>query len=187
MKDANKAHVNLNINEDDDEMEPDGKTEEEGTAEFVEENNFKLVTGSAHLKVTEPPRDELFGLTFRRALKVYRRVEYLEEYLEEEWPEPKDEDDEIKEPIWVTRKRWIEVQRLGEKIKINLEPEYVEENEAQLLNLFDVDHKTGEISYRAPFKSEWFSANAASLNDNLKLNEDQMNRLGSMELIEFTD
>ena len=68
---------------------------EEGTAVFEPENNFKLVTGSAQLKVTEPPRDELFGLTFRRALKVYRRVEYLEEYLEEEWPDPNEEDEEF--------------------------------------------------------------------------------------------
>ena len=56
-----------------------------------------------------------------------------------------------------------------------------------LKNIFDVDEKTGEMSYCAPFKSEWFSANAASLNDNLQLNEDQMNRLGSLELIEFND
>jgi len=76
LKEARKELVDLNEPYDDDEKA------EEGSAVFNSANNFKLVTGSGHLKITEPPRDELFGLTFRRALKVYRKVEFMEEYTE---------------------------------------------------------------------------------------------------------
>ena len=156
---------------------------------FEPENNFKLVCGSAQLKVTEPPRDELFGLTFRRALKVYRRVEYLEEYVEKEWPENWEDDEEqaLQGPIEVVKQRWVEVRKVDKKIKVNL-GQPGDEGLEGIEDVFDVSKKDGTtMSYRAPFRSEWFGANSACLNDDLHLNLEQLGRLGSFELIEFTD
>ena len=114
LREAKKALVDLN--------NPDlSEKAREGTALFEPENNFKLVCGSADLKVTEPPRDDLFGLTFRRALKVYRRVEYLQEYVEKEWPEQWDDDEEQPTgPIEVVKQRWVEIRKPKKKIKVNL-------------------------------------------------------------------
>ena len=47
---------------------------------FDSVNNNKLVTGSGYVTAKDSLRDELFGLTAHGALRLYRRVEVLEEY-----------------------------------------------------------------------------------------------------------
>ena len=44
---------------------------------FTPVNNFKLVSGSGYVTAIEPMKDELFGLKFDKALRLYRRVEVL--------------------------------------------------------------------------------------------------------------
>lgn len=73
--------------------------------------------GSGIVKAKVHPRDELFGLTFRRAIRVYRRVEVLQEFKEMEYPEHDDE--MLNEPKEVIKQRWIEVRKEGMPIRVN--------------------------------------------------------------------
>lgn len=85
--------------------------------------------------MTEPPRDELFGLTFRRALKVYRRVEYLEEYTETEWPKPSDDNEAVaRGPIDIIKQQWVEVRNVGQEIRVSLD----QDNCDDMDGIFDV-------------------------------------------------
>lgn len=45
-------------------------------------------------------------------------------------------------------------------------------------DVFELSKKDNTYYYHSPFRSEWFTANSASLNDDLILNQEQLGRLG---------
>jgi len=76
----------------------------------------------------------------------------------------------------VVKTRWNEVHQVGEKINTSLGQNEDELYGEGLEDIFDVEEKVADkdgeggqkiMSYGAPFKSAWFMADAASLNDNL--------------------
>ena len=76
MRDAKKALVHLGFSHKKDGAAAEGQEE----PLFDSVNNNKLVMGSGYVTAKDSLRDELFGLTAHGALRLYRRVEVLEEY-----------------------------------------------------------------------------------------------------------
>jgi len=60
---------------------------------------------------------------------------------------------------------------MNKKIKTSLDKEGEEKQEG-LDEIFTLSKTDGTLSYRAPFRSEWFTANSACLNDELHLNRE---------------
>lgn len=86
---------------------------------FTPNNNFKLVTGKGYVTAKDPLKDDLFDLQFDKALRLYRRVEVLQEFKETRMPD-EDDDSEIEGegPIEVIRQRWIEVKNEGVPLEL---------------------------------------------------------------------
>lgn len=75
-------------------------------------------------------------------------------------------------PVKVNKQRWVEVKKVGKKIKVDLD-QLCEESAMRLKDRLEVSSKDKtQMFYRAPFHSEWWTAESATLNDDLYLNKE---------------